>query len=99
MEFKALIKSPTPANEARRATLNAEVNSERAQVAQYKKMLTELEQANKNQVGKMNLADPDQKAHFEECFERFYNKQSVDKTQSQARQGASRALDWREGYQ
>jgi hypothetical protein len=93
VELRTLLRSPTPANEARRALLNSEVNSERAKQAQYNRMLNELEQASKNQVGRMNLADPDQKAHFEECFNRFYTKHSVSTTQSQTQGGASRILD------
>ena len=98
-ELRTLLRSPTTANEGRRTLLNAEVNSERAKQAQYNRALSDLEQANKNQVGRMNLADPDQKAHFEECFDRFYTKHSVSAAQSEAQIGAARILDTSEASQ
>jgi hypothetical protein len=56
-------------------------------------MLQELEQASKNQVGKMNLSDPDQKAHFEKCFKRFYTKQSVSAIKTKTLSGVNSFLD------
>ena len=99
IELRTLLRSPTTANETRRSILNAEINADRGQQAQYNRMLNDLEQASKNQVGRMNLADPDQKIHFEECFNRFYTKHSVNTAQLNAKGGVRGIIDSQEGDQ
>jgi hypothetical protein len=99
IEYKQLARSPTEANAERRNFLNTRINTLASKKSELTRALNEIWLGSTTQIGKINLTDPDQLNHFQACFERFYNKQTVDAVQNSTRGGVRNLTDAREGEQ